>query len=81
MTSVTFNENEIPKEGSSTTSLIIPKDELPKMSVERRAQIFKVLRKSIKQIAKEKRQLTEKNAEFAKLCVLDAFQGRLSNGL
>lgn len=52
-----------------------------KMNPQRRTEIFKVLRRSIKQIARERKAALVKNADYAMLCVLDAFQGRLSNGL
>jgi hypothetical protein len=52
-----------------------------KVSTKRRNEIFRALRRSVRVIAKEKRDAMQKHAAFAKLCVLDAFQGRLSNGL
>ena len=51
------------------------------VSPERRAQIWKVLKKAIRDIAKQKRERIVKDAKYAKLCILDAFQGRLKNGL
>jgi hypothetical protein len=52
-----------------------------KVSTKRRNEIFRALRRSVRIIAKEKRDAMQKQAAYAKLCVLDAFQGRLSNGL
>eukprot|EP01031_Cornospumella_fuschlensis_P028758 gene28758-34719_t len=47
----------------------------------RRSHILRVLKRSIPIVAKERRDLIRKNAEYSRLCILDAFQGRLSNGL
>ncbi|RYH30413.1 hypothetical protein EON65_05230 [archaeon] len=47
----------------------------------RRNHILRVIKRSIPIVAKERRDLIRKNAEYSRLCILDAFQGRLSNGL
>ncbi len=52
-----------------------------KMSAERKTAIFEKLRHAIPVFAKMRRDKIKKNCEFARLCILDAFQGRLSNGL
>ena len=36
---------------------------------------------AVKSAAQERRKLHQSNASFAALCIIDAFQGRLSNGL
>jgi hypothetical protein len=36
---------------------------------------------AVKSAAQERRRLHKSNASFASLCIIDAFQGRLSNGL
>lgn len=51
------------------------------MSPEKKKRIWGVLRASLPVVAKERSMVIKKNAAYAKLCVLDAFQGRLSNGL
>eukprot|EP01038_Epipyxis_sp_PR26KG_P004275 gene4275-6054_t len=49
--------------------------------VERMQQIKKVLREAIPVVARKRFKEIEVAAEYASLCVQDAFQGRLSNGL
>jgi hypothetical protein len=51
------------------------------LSPERRLEILTNMRKAIPGFAKARRELIAKNCVFARLCILDAFQGRLSNGL
>lgn len=46
-----------------------------------RKRIMEKLRKYIPILAQERREKFAKNAEYCRLCILDAFQGRLSNGL
>mmetsp|Transcript_26414 Transcript_26414/g.39191 ORF Transcript_26414/g.39191 Transcript_26414/m.39191 type:complete len:931 (+) Transcript_26414:243-3035(+) len=55
--------------------------EQPRISPERKAYILAVLRNNLPKLILEWREKTDKNAKYASLCVLDAFQGRLSNGL
>ena len=47
----------------------------------RMKQILQMLRKHLPRLIKERSYVIEKNAKYAKLCIMDAFQGRLSNGL
>jgi hypothetical protein len=61
--------------------LDIPSPPERKITPQRRSQIFRVLKKTITEVAKQKQKSMAVNADLAKLCVLDAFQGRLSNGL
>ena len=51
------------------------------MTEERREYIINVLRKNLPKIVLERRKQIDRDAKYAALCVLDAFQGRLSNGL
>lgn len=51
------------------------------MSAERKEHVVRILKKYIPLAAQERKRNVEKNAEYAKLCILDAFQGRLKNGL
>eukprot|EP01035_Chromulina_nebulosa_P026752 gene26752-35065_t len=51
------------------------------MVPERRATILHLLRKYIPIAAKRRREVIKKNARYCKLCIIDAFNGRLSNGL
>jgi hypothetical protein len=51
------------------------------MTRERRSQIIGVLREAIPVMAKQRREEIKKKAQYTRLCILDAFQGRLSNGL
>ena len=51
------------------------------MTAERREHIMNLLRKNIAKIIVERRKEIDKDTKYAALCVLDAFQGRLSNGL
>eukprot|EP01041_Mallomonas_annulata_P001488 gene1488-2867_t len=48
---------------------------------ERRRYILHLLRKHLPRVIKERADKIEKNATYARLCILDAFQGRLKNGL
>ena len=52
-----------------------------KESLERRLRIWGKLRSLVPKLAKQRREQFAKNAEYCRLCILDAFQGRLSNGL
>jgi hypothetical protein len=54
---------------------------LTSINPERREYILRILRKLIPLVARERRAIIKKNAQYARLCILDAFQGRLSNGL
>ncbi len=47
----------------------------------KKQRVWQLVKKAIPQFAEERRQLFAKNAAYCKLCILDAFQGRLSNGL
>lgn len=58
-----------------------PRLRLPCMTPERRDHVLKVLRRSIPMYAAAKRRIIQENASYAKLCIQDAFAGRLSNGL
>ena len=51
------------------------------MLPERRATILQLLRRSIPIAASRRREEIKKNARYCKLCIIDAFNGRLSNGL
>ena len=51
------------------------------MTPERRAYIIQLLAKKISKLVHKRRQDVEKNGAFASLCVRDAFEGRLGNGL
>lgn len=51
------------------------------LTPERRLEILTNMRKAIPGFAKARREIIAKNCVFARLCILDAFQGRLSNGL
>ena len=53
----------------------------PKISLSKRALLMKRLKSAIKQAAVERKKLFSKNAAYSALCIKDAFQGRLSNGL
>jgi CRP-like cAMP-binding protein len=58
-----------------------PRRALSCMTPERRESVLKVLRKSIPLYAAAKRRMIAENAEYSKLCIQDAFAGRLNNGL
>lgn len=73
-----MNRSSSPLQGGSSKS---PRLHLPSMSTERREHVLKVLRKSIPIYAAAKRRMIEENAAYAKLCIQDAFAGRLNNGL
>lgn len=73
-----MNRSSSPLQGSASKS---PRLHLPSMSMERREHVLKVLRKSIPIYAAAKRRMIEENAAYAKLCIQDAFAGRLNNGL
>lgn len=51
------------------------------MTKERRAHIINALAVAIPRIARERRDDIRKRAQYTKLCLNDAFAGRLSNGL
>lgn len=53
----------------------------PVMTPERRSEIIQSIRKKLPLIAEQRRDDIRKIAKYSKLCILDAFQGRLSNGL
>mmetsp|Transcript_1591 Transcript_1591/g.2628 ORF Transcript_1591/g.2628 Transcript_1591/m.2628 type:complete len:1144 (+) Transcript_1591:16-3447(+) len=52
-----------------------------KLPPKRRKVIIAALRKAIPKIAHDRRKVLKENAAYCRLCILDAFQGRLSNGL
>lgn len=58
-----------------------PRLNLAGMTPERREHVLRVLRKSIPIYAAAKRRMIDENAQYAKLCIQDAFAGRLNNGL
>lgn len=47
----------------------------------KRAALMETLKSAIKKAAAERKILFAKNAAYSALCIKDAFQGRLSNGL
>ena len=47
----------------------------------KRKRVWQLIKKAVPEFAKQRRLLFAKNAEYCRLCILDAFQGRLSNGL
>ena len=51
------------------------------MLPERRATILQLLIKYIPIAARQRREKIRINARYCKLCIIDAFNGRLSNGL
>lgn len=73
-----INRSGSPLHGNSSKS---PRLHLPSMSTERREHVLRVLRKAIPIYAAAKRRMIEENAAYAKLCIQDAFAGRLNNGL
>jgi hypothetical protein len=48
---------------------------------ERTRYLKQQLRKKLPQVIRERMLVIDKNAQYATLCILDAFQGRMSNGL
>lgn len=64
-----------------TTDYKSPRLNLAGMTPERREHVLRVLRKSIPIYAAAKRRMIDENAQYAKLCIQDAFAGRLNNGL
>jgi hypothetical protein len=48
---------------------------------QRRQYVLRLMRKSIPILAEARKNFIKKNAAYASLCIQDAFQGRLSNGL
>lgn len=79
--------NTLPNSLSSTTSLDAaadrPKPPYPLKRTPRsaRKKVWEKLRKYIPELAKQRRAKFAENAEYCRLCIMDAFQGRLSNGL
>ena len=72
------------EDSSPTSTLGVAKEQSEcsrAMTDEKRSRIWQVVGKKISQLAKERKLLFAKNAEYCRLCILDAFQGRLSNGL
>lgn len=65
------------------SALVIETDEPKKscMSEERKAEVFLKLKTAIPVYAKMRRDVIAANCANARLCILDAFAGRLSNGL
>jgi hypothetical protein len=51
------------------------------LSVERKEQVVKSLKRAVLTLANDRRRKITANAAYARLCIIDAFQGRLSNGL
>lgn len=85
----TFGEDSTPNNISTVEFNVDPRQQRP---MRRRSstgtpkaakyqRVWELVRQNIPRFAKERRDLFAKNAEFCKLCILDAFQGRLSNGL
>lgn len=58
---------------------------LPEQKTEKKKRNNNIIRgaflDAVKSAAQERRRLHKSNASFAALCIIDAFQGRLSNGL
>lgn len=54
---------------------------ITKMSRARRLAVLNLLKKHIPAAAEQRREQIRKNARYCKLCIIDAFNGRLSNGL
>jgi len=52
-----------------------------KMSNERRFFVLQQLKKQIPIAAQQRKETIKRNARYCKLCIIDAFNGRLSNGL
>ena len=73
---------EIPQETAKNQS---PAQNSAKVATPRvhrfRSRVWNVLKEAIPRIAAERRRAFIVNAEYCRLCILDAFQGRLSNGL
>ncbi len=69
-------DTSAPREGNSTPTI---QKKTPRTAARKR--VMEKLRKYIPELAKERRAVFAKNAEYCRLCILDAFQGRLSNGL
>lgn len=62
-------------------ALEIEEPKKPCMSAERKAEVFLKLKTAIPVYAKMRRDIIAANCANARLCILDAFAGRLSNGL
>lgn len=58
-----------------------PRLHLACMTPERREHVLRVIRRAIPIYAAAKRRIIEENAQYATLCIQDAFAGRLNNGL
>lgn len=67
------------KSPASTTTNRVPS--VRNMTLERNREIKYMFRKHLPTLIKKRADQIEKNAKYAHLCVLDAFQGRLGNGL
>lgn len=51
------------------------------MSAARKSRILRIMRQNLAGIVRKRREEIDRCATYGSLCVLDAFQGRLSNGL
>ena len=51
------------------------------MSSERKYRVWQLVKKNIPIAAKKRKESIKRNARYCKLCIIDAFNGRLSNGL
>lgn len=58
-----------------------PRLQLPSMTPERRSHVIHLMRKYIPIAAKQRRDKLKAAAQYASLCIHDAFAGRLKNGL
>jgi hypothetical protein len=68
-------------EATELTSFSDDDEILLKIKRQRMSYLKQQLRKKLPQILRERQEQIQKNAQYATLCVLDAFQGRMSNGL
>ncbi|KAJ1431987.1 hypothetical protein B484DRAFT_36811 [Ochromonadaceae sp. CCMP2298] len=76
-----WNKNEeqvVDTRNSSSSGATTPR---MGMSKERKQHILSLLWTAITNSAQDQRDLIRKNAVYCRLCIMDAFQGRLSNGL
>lgn len=75
-------EKESPKSNMPIPAPLVGIGESKKgMTPERRAFVLANMRKAIPGFAAQYKARVVKNCTYARLCILDAFQGRLSNGL
>ncbi len=71
--------SEVIEDEEHTPSPILTR--IPSIDAERRARVIAAFKRAVPKLAEERRLQIRKMAEYAKLCILDAFQGRLNNGL